>query len=155
MQEELMIPMAKNIAIKKIQCQIALIDSININEPFSPQFNDWRKNTEKLLTDIFINDCNQKNDFIKISFKRTGVYFLSTNPNDDSRIKYFNDGLAKAKILLESFIKEIEENWKDDTIITNDKAQININDVVELKPNFMGFGININAIIKKYFKKNK
>jgi len=87
---------------------------------------------------------------MKISFKRTGVYFSIT---DQQRIKDFNDGLVKAKNLLESFIKEIEENSEDDTIIKNDNAQININDIVELKPNFMGFGININKIIKKYFKK--
>jgi hypothetical protein len=28
-----------------------------------------------------------------------------------------------------------------------------INDIVDLKPNFMGFGVNLNALIKRYWAK--
>jgi hypothetical protein len=34
-----------------------------------------------------------------------------------------------------------------------DSNSVNLNDVVELKPNFMGIGLNINALIKKCFKR--
>ncbi|MCH7827204.1 MAG: hypothetical protein IIC75_04400 [Bacteroidetes bacterium] len=34
-----------------------------------------------------------------------------------------------------------------------DSKSVDLNEIVELKPNFMGLGININALIKKLFKR--
>ncbi|MCX6174808.1 MAG: hypothetical protein NTZ27_08675 [Ignavibacteriales bacterium] len=148
-----MIPYTKTIAITEIQSQISVIDSINPSELFSEQFEDWRKKTEGLLSDIFNSDSRQLKDFIKLKF-RPSIRFLSTVVNDQTDVKYFKDGLNTAKILLESFIKEIDKYWQDD-IKANNKSNINLNDVIELKPNFMGFGLNINAIIKKFFKRKQ
>jgi len=148
-----MIPMSKSTAIKKIQSQISLIDSFYYNKPFSEQFDDWKGKTDKILSDIFGNSSIQKNDFIKLKYRQTGIRFLSTVVNDQSDIKYFQDGLDKVKILLKKFTKEIEESWKDDNIVSKDNSRTSLNDFIELKPNFMGLGIDINAIIKNFFKR--
>lgn len=147
-----MIPTNKTTAITKIQNQISVIDSINPSELFSEQFEEWRNKTEIILSNIFSNDSGQVKDFIKLEY-RPSISFFSTVVNDQSDVKYFKDGLNKAKILLESFTKEIDEYWQDVDIKANNKSKINLNDVIELKPNFMGLGLNINALIKKVFKK--
>jgi hypothetical protein len=70
-----------------------------------------------------------------------------TDINYQPRVEYFKDGLNKAKNLLESSIKEIDKYWQEiDIKATNE-------DVIDIKPNFMGLGLNINALIKKFFKK--
>ncbi len=148
-----MIPMTKEEAIKELNNQILLINSINLTDPKSDKFVDWKKQTEKVLSNIFNNDYH-KEEFIKINYRATGMRFLSHNLNDNPRIKYFDEGLKKAKILLESFIEEINEKWKDDNSNVKDHSNLNyLNEIIEIKPKLFGLGININAIIKKYLNR--
>ena len=142
-----MIPYNKNIAITEIKNQMALIDSINPDEMFSKQFKNWKIKTETLLSDIFSNDSRQVKDFLKLKY-RPSISFLTNDVNDRSHIEYFKNGLNNAKVFLESLIKEIEKYWPD----TNKSSEYN-SDIIDIKPNFMGIGLNINAIYKKLFKK--
>lgn len=129
-----------------------MIDSINPHELFSEQFKNWRKESEIVLDNIFGNDSRQLKDFVKIKYQPS-ISFLTNSNHDQTHVAYYKKGLDEAKNILESFINEIEEYWKENDVESNNKSNVNFNEIVELKPNFMGLGININALIRKLFKK--
>jgi hypothetical protein len=149
-----MIHASKTTAIAKIQKQISGIQSINPSELFSKQFKDWRKQSENVLDNIFGNPSRQLKDFLNINYRRGRIGESgSTYDYQTQDLEEFKEGLDRATLTLESFVKEIEEYSQDNNIESNNNSTVGLNEVVDLKPNFMGIGLNINMLIRKFFKK--
>ena len=146
-----MITTDKSTALKKIQNQISIIDSINPVELESNIFKDWKHTTIIVIDNVFGNSSRQLKLFEEIKY-RPAIRLFSSRQNDQTplQVQRFKEGLDNARAILNSFIKEIEEYWVDSNPAT---SSVGINEVVDLKPNIFGFGLNINTLIKKYFSK--
>lgn len=147
-----MMQISKDTAKKKIQKQLNQIDSIRHSESLSrsQSFQDWKRETEIIIENIFGNSSHQLKDFVKIKYRPT--FYSPQRPlNDPGDPVYFNQGLNEAKGILELFVKEIEEYWIDDNNEVSKNKALEINDIVTIKPNFFGLGLDINALIKKLF----
>jgi hypothetical protein len=146
-----MIKTDRSTAIEKIQKQISQIQSFESLGPNSQALKDWQRDTEHILENIFGNGSHQLNTFAKIKY-RPPIRLFSSSINDEAsfQLDYLKKQLEEAKTVLQSIVNEIEEFWRDSS---NGSSSVGINEVVELKPNFFGLGLNINALIKKYFRK--
>jgi len=68
---------------------------------------------------------------------------------------YFAKGLEEARCILDSFVKEIEDYWVDNPIGSAKNVPFELNEVVDLRPNFFGIGLNLNALIKRILRRRQ
>ncbi|MCB0755196.1 MAG: hypothetical protein KDB98_06345 [Flavobacteriales bacterium] len=76
---------------------------------------------------------------------RNLVEELSSHRAGDSRMKISHEGIELINSL-DSAIKEVRAKKKKWTVE-------DVNDILELKPNFAGIGINFNALIKRWMER--
>ena len=146
-----MIKTDKATAIKMLQNQISILQSFEPSELNLQKVKSWQHDTEHVLENIFGIGSHQLNTFAKIKY-RPAISLLSSSKNDQSplQIQCLKNGFDEARTALHSFLKEIEEFWRDGN---PDSSSVGFNEVVEIHPNIFGLGLNINALIKKYFHK--
>lgn len=79
------------------------------------KFDKWYRKAERHIENIFNNNNGQSTEFGSVRFKPSVFLPNNTTFNLQKSTEAHNNGLNKAKTLLESFIEEVEE-WSDDVI---------------------------------------
>ena len=100
--------MTKDKAIQKIQTQKNEIEKLKSLKRFSPQFEQWHRDTEIAIEKIFGNTTRHIEDFKNVRYS-SGIYI--GNSPDSKYQKEYTDGLNSADAILNSFINEIKEYW--------------------------------------------
>lgn len=90
--------------------QISEVQQLNTD---TEEFKKWRRNTRIAISHTFGEESAHVEEFKRISF----VPYSLIVGNHNERSAYINayqDGMVRAKALLESMLDEIEEYWPDD-----------------------------------------
>lgn len=109
--------MEKTEALEKLTNIINQVENIYNLDTKSSEFIKWKTSTQTALRYIFGNDSSQVDEFIKISYRPS-----SFSANTDFT-KFYNQGMAKAKAILESFLDEINEYWNENTTSSSMKVK--------------------------------
>ena len=77
----------------------------------SPEFTEWKRNTETSISLIFGKTHHLRN-FQSVPFH---PFCTKHDRNISARNRFFLlSGLARAKIILEYMVEEVEESWAED-----------------------------------------
>ncbi|QNU68314.1 toll/interleukin-1 receptor domain-containing protein [Ruminiclostridium herbifermentans] len=109
--------MEKAEAIRKLSDILWQIETIYNLSTKSSEFIKWKTSTQTALKYIFGDNSSHIEDFIKIR------YLPSIATINTDYTKYYNQGLDKAKAILESFLDEIKEYWKEDSLDNQSKIK--------------------------------
>jgi hypothetical protein len=125
--------MKKEDAIEKLKRQIGLIDNLKYIIPGTQYrekeklFIKWKRDTEILIEQIFEKDSRHIEEFKNIFYSISAPNSLTTQQEYERQLK---QGLEKGCPILESMIKEIEDDWDENNInqqpiiLTLDKIKI-------------------------------
>lgn len=105
---------SKQKALELLQKRIDELDSLpqrTIKNDDLSEFNKWKLSAKATIENIFFD--TKYLDFEKIRYIIMSLNYIS----DSQKIEAHNNGLKKAKGMIESFIKEIEEFWEDENIV--------------------------------------
>lgn len=111
--------MEKAEALQKLTNIVNQMENIYNLGTKSSQFIKWKTSAQTALRYIFGDDSSQVHDFISIRYNPGYASF-----NTDLT-KYYNQGLDKAKAILESFLDEIKEYWEEGTLSYHPKVKDN------------------------------
>ena len=124
--------MIKQDAIKKLKKKIyeltKLPDYIYNGDNF--EFSNWKVNTEKTIFHIF-DDAEYTTKFKNIIYHPETISLISDNSS--LSVATYILGVKKAKILLESYLEEINEFWEPDTTREHKIKNIFISHITEEK----------------------
>lgn len=81
------------------------------------EFNKWKLNTKSTIENIFYG--TRYLDFEKIRY----TIFSLNHISESQEIEAHHKGLKDAKGMIESYIKEIDEFWKDDNIVVTQQPK--------------------------------
>ena len=93
--------------LSRAVAQIAELLELNTD---GDEFKKWRRNTRIAISYTFGEESQHVEEFKQISFLPN--YFLFDDGSDYTYA--YRDGMARAKVLLESMIEEIDDYWEDD-----------------------------------------
>jgi pyrimidine deaminase RibD-like protein len=109
---------AKAKAKELLQKSIDGIEKIRSNVYGSDEFTKWKRNTEIAIANVFPEGSRHINDFKSISYfpppAPVVVYRDGTSSPRPNPRPYYENGLNKAKVILESMVEEIETYWSDE-----------------------------------------
>jgi hypothetical protein len=115
--------MKKEDAIEKLTVQLKTIDNFT-TVFFSPDFYQWKIDTEIAIKRIFGNNNEYLTHFKEINFTATyapeGDYYNRTKGISQ-------DGLQKSRAILQSMIKTIQDYWEENN--TNQPTSSNLNEI--------------------------
>ncbi|MBO1069683.1 MAG: hypothetical protein HEQ13_10070 [Dolichospermum sp. DEX189] len=123
--------MKKEDAIEKLTDQIKTIDNF-ASLRFSPDFYQWKIDTEIAIKRIFGNNNEYLTHFKEINF--TATYALGDYYNRTEGIS--EDGLQKSRAILRSMINEVENNWDkwkvEQTDVTHNLSVITNSEIIKI-----------------------
>jgi pyrimidine deaminase RibD-like protein len=101
-----------------LQKSIDGIEALKKGHYGSDEFTKWRRNTEITIENIFPEGTRHLNDYKSISYSPPAVPILvyrdGTSSGQLNPQPYYENGLNKAKAILESMVEEIETYWPDE-----------------------------------------
>lgn len=104
----------KNKAIKQIQSLITQLEQLKKklnNNASSNVFLSWQRTTQQTIINLFGKDSAHAKQFVHIKFEpQTGNGVVSKT---DKRIAYY-EGLDNAHAILNSILKEVQEQWTNE-----------------------------------------
>ena len=104
--------MNKKDAIEKLEELKKRAETLIPKSSESQEFTKWHRDTQVALERIFGEDTYIKT-FNQIDY--IPELFTSDTP-DDEFVRAYQDGLKNAIVILESFIKEINEYWEPELV---------------------------------------
>ena len=121
---------------REIQRQIDRIPEVLSKKPapyYPAEFEPWRAQTERVLAEIFGDKSLQLAQFKRIQY---GPVIVSTSDSDAIFVDYFIRGLSEAKILLASFLEDLDESigGREKNRLVCPKCQSVEVDYLELRP---------------------
>jgi len=115
--------LTKGEATAKLQKLMASADTLKNTARYSPEFKKWRRDTQVAITYIFGDESRHTKDFESVHYS-LGMY--TDNTPDSEFQEAYEKGLNNAKAILQSMVDEIQEYWKEQSII-NDKVKTTSN----------------------------
>ena len=108
----------KRRAKELLQKSIDGIEALKKGHYGSDEFTKWRRNTEITIENIFPEGSRHINDYKSISYSPPAVpVVVYRDGRSSGRLDprpYYENGLNKAKAILESMVEEIETYWSDE-----------------------------------------
>lgn len=104
--------LSKSKAIKKINEQAAVVESLVKVRRDSSEFKKWKRDTEIAIDNIFGHESRHIKDFQNIKYSM--VFFSSATPESEFQNRYIK-GLENAKAVLVSMAEEIDEYWDNES----------------------------------------
>lgn len=103
--------MTKSEATRRLTVQLEQVEALRARPRFSPEFKKWYRDTEVLIEKVFGEGSRHAKDFTSVHYE---MMAWSSNTPDSEHTRAFSQGLNDVKPVLQSFITEIQEYWKDD-----------------------------------------
>lgn len=111
----------KRLAIKELRALIRKIDNLKEEKRFSENHTSWLLNTSSFLEDVFGKNSRYYQNFINLSWKKTGTFFFSPFPIGDlnesierEHNKEYIRQLDMAKGILTAALVKLDRSELDD-----------------------------------------
>lgn len=97
-------------ALKKIEDSLYKIEELRNIDQSTDEFEEWKKNLNNLIEDIFSKDSRQFREFSKIKFSPSFM-FLGDSKNEQYYQDAFHEGLDSAQFYLNELIVYLKDLW--------------------------------------------
>ena len=107
----------KGVAIDLLTTSLDAISELREKTTNSPEFIEWKRDTEIAISRIFGGRDRNLDDFRGISYHPTMIFV--DDSSSESYRRSFLLGLSRAEATLKSMIREIERFWVEDEQVSN------------------------------------
>lgn len=118
---------------REVQRQIDRISDLKSKRAYPDEFEPWRAQTERVLAQVFGETSLQVTQFRGIHY---GPVIVSTSDTDAVFDNHYHRGLSEAKMLLASFIEDLDESkgGSEKNVLTCPQCKAVEVDYLELRP---------------------
>lgn len=108
--------MTNDDAIRRLKGQLDQVESLKAGPRFSSDFKKWYRDTEIIIERVFGQGTRHGKDFTSIHYN---LRAYSSGTHDSAFDGAFIKGLNNAASVLESFIREVEDYWENNSASPN------------------------------------